>query len=189
VEAPTIGSVILASLLLKLGSYGFLRFTIPMLPYASYYFNYVIYALCLSSIIYASFATIRQLDMKRIIAYSSIAHMNIAVLGLFTYSQAGIEGSIYLMVAHGLVSSALFFCIGILYDQSHTRLLQYYGGISMVMPVFSTVFFIFTLANIGFPGTSNFIGELLIFVGLGHRNSVILFVASTSLVLSAIYSL
>jgi NADH:ubiquinone oxidoreductase subunit 4 (subunit M) len=134
VEAPTIGSIILASLLLKLGSFGFLKFTIPLFWYGVAYFSIIIDMLSILSIIYASLATIRQIDMKKIIAYSSIAHMNLIVLGLFSLNQHGIDGSIYLMIGHGVISSALFYCVGVLYDRYHTRLLKYYGGLVILMP-------------------------------------------------------
>jgi NADH-quinone oxidoreductase subunit M len=189
VEAPTIGSVILASLLLKLGGYGFLRFSLSMLPNASYYFIDLVTALCLISIIYASLTTIRQIDLKKIIAYSSIAHMNLLVLGLFSFNQQGLEGAIYLMVAHGVVSSALFFCVGVLYDRFHTRIIRYYSGLVQTMPFFTICLFIFTLANMSFPGTSNFIGELLVLIGIFQYNTVAGFFAATGIVLSAVYSI
>ena len=189
VEAPTVGSVILASLLLKLGGFGFIRYVLPILPQACEFFSPVIYSLAIVSIIYGSLAAIRQIDLKKIIAYSSVAHMNVVVLGLFSNTQQGLDGAMYLMVAHGIVSGALFFCVGILYDRYHTRLLKYYSGLTQVMPAFAAAFFVFTLANMGFPGTANFIGELLVFLGLLQTNVIIMALASTGVVLSAIYSI
>ena len=180
--------MLLASLLLKLGGYGFLRFSISMLVEGTIYFAPLVSTLSLLGVIYGSLATIRQVDMKRVIAYSSVAHMNLVMLGLFSYSQQGVEGAIYLMVAHGVVSAALFFCVGVLYDRHHTRLFRYYSGLVVVMPLFATAFFAFTLANMSFPGTSNFIGELLIFAGLFAKNSTVLIFASSSIVLGAVYS-
>jgi NADH-quinone oxidoreductase subunit M len=181
--------MLLASLLLKLGGYGFLRFSLSMLPDATNHFMPLISMLALLGVVYGSLSTIRQIDLKRIIAYSSVAHMNLVMLGLFSGSQQGIEGAIYLMVAHGVVSAALFFCIGVVYDHHHTRLLRYYGGLVTVMPLFATGFFIFTLANMSFPGTSNFLGELLLFLGVFSKNSAILLFSTSSIVLSAVYSI
>lgn len=166
VEAPTVGSIILASLLLKLGGYGFLRFSLTLFPAASIYFTPVVQMMALLGVVYASLATIRQIDLKRIIAYSSVAHMNLIVIGLFSNNYNSLDGSIYMMLAHGFVSSALFFCIGLVYERYHTRLLRYYGGLVAVMPLFACFFLLFTLANMALPGTCNFVGELLIFVGL-----------------------
>jgi NADH:ubiquinone oxidoreductase subunit 4 (subunit M) len=188
VEAPTVGSIVLASLLLKLGGYGFLRFSLPLFPDGSLIFAPLLYTLCALGVLYGSLSTIRQIDLKRIIAYSSVAHMNLAVLGLFSLQEQGLAGSIYLMIGHGVVSSALFLSVGVLYDRHHTRLLRYYGGLVTVMPLLATFFLLFTLANMGFPGTSNFLGELLVFVGLAEQNTAVLLVAASGIVLSAIYS-
>jgi NADH-quinone oxidoreductase subunit M len=189
VEAPTIGSVILASLLLKLGGYGFLRFTLPMFPLGTEYFIEFVYVLATLGIIYSSLTALIQSDLKKIIAYSSVAHMNFVVLGLFTGSYQGIDGAIYLMLGHGIVSAALFFCVGVLYDRFGTRSIKHYSGLVQTMPIMSTFFFLFTLGNMGFPGTSNFIGEFLIIIGLVNHNMFILLFASTSIVLGAIYSI
>lgn len=188
VEAPTIGSVILASLLLKLGGYGFIRFTLPLFPLGTYYFGHVVYLFALLSILYASLTTIRQSDLKKIIAYSSIAHMNLIVLGLFSGSFQGIDGAIYLMIGHGVVSAALFFCVGVLYDRYHTRAIKHYSGLVQAMPLFAIAFFLFTLGNMGFPGTSNFIGEFLIMVGIFSKNMFLLVLATSTIVLGAAYS-
>ncbi len=166
VEAPTEGSVLLAGVLLKLGSYGFLRFLMPLFPNSTYYYSpFVILISCLG-IFYTSFVTLKQIDIKRIIAYSSVSHMNVCILGLFTFHSLGIAGSIHLMIAHGLVSGGLFFLVGMLYNRHHTKLLKYYSGLVYTMPLFSFFFFIFIISNISFPLTSNFIGEFLIIVGL-----------------------
>eukprot|EP01093_Parvamoeba_rugata_P014452 TRINITY_DN4688_c0_g1_i4.p1 TRINITY_DN4688_c0_g1~~TRINITY_DN4688_c0_g1_i4.p1 ORF type:complete len:164 (-),score=22.05 TRINITY_DN4688_c0_g1_i4:1890-2381(-) len=162
---------------------------IPMFPYANVYFTPLVLTLCLIGIIYSSFTTIRQIDLKKIIAYSSVAHMNFALLGLFSNNSLGIEGSLYLMLGHGIVSSGLFLCIGILYDRYHTRNILYYGGLVSTMPIFSTLFLIFTLANIGMPGTINFIGEFLVLLGIFKLNTFVSFFAATSMVLGAIYSI
>lgn len=189
VEAPTAGSVLLAGLLLKLGGYGFLRFSIPLFPYAAEYFTPFMFTLSVIGIIYASLTTLRQIDLKRIIAYSSIAHMNFVMLGLFSLNQQGLEGAVLLMLGHGLVSSALFLIIGVIYDRHHTRLLVYYGGLTQVMPIFSIFFLFFTLGNIAMPGTSNFVGEFLILAGLINKNLIIFVLGATGMVLGAAYSL
>lgn len=189
VEAPTAGSVLLAGLLLKLGGYGFLRFSIPMFPYATEYFTPFMFTLSVIGIVYASLTTLRQVDLKRIIAYSSVAHMNFVMLGLFSLTQQGLEGAIFLMLGHGVVSSALFLIVGVVYDRHHTRLLMYYGGLTQIMPIFSIFFLLFTMGNIAMPGTSNFVGEFLILAGLIHKNTFITILGSTGMVLGAAYSL
>nr|AKJ25721.1 NADH dehydrogenase subunit 4 [Geranium robertianum] len=189
VEAPTAGSVILAGILLKLGTYGFLRFSIPMFPEATLFFTPFIYTLSAIAIIYTSLTTLRQVDLKKIIAYSSVAHMNLVTIGMFSLNIQGIGGSILLMLSHGLVSSALFLCVGVLYDRHKTRLVRYYGGLVSTMPNFSVIFFFFTLANMSLPGTSSFIGEIMILVGAFQRNSLVATLAAVGMILGAAYSL
>ena len=189
VEAPTSGSVMLAGLLLKLGGYGFIRVLLPLCKEATIFYLPLVDMFAMISIIYASLVTIRQVDLKRIIAYSSVAHMNLVVLGIFSGNIQGILGSIFLMLAHGVVSSALFFCIGILYDKYKTRLLFYYGGLTSVMPVYSILFLIFSLANTGIPGSINFIGELVVFIGLIDKNFFVTLISITGIILSVIYSI
>ncbi len=189
VEAPTAGSVILAGVLLKLGTYGIIRFMIPLFPYAMKYFTPMVFTLCIIAIIYSSATTIRQIDLKKIIAYSSVGHMNFALLGLFTNNIQGLEGSLFFMLGHGVVSSALFLCIGMLYDRYHTRNILYYGGLVQVMPIFSIFFLIFTMANIGFPGTVNFIGEFLVLIGTWKINATVIFLASIGTILGAVYGI
>ena len=175
--------------MLKLGGYGFLRFSLTLLRDASYEFSPLLQTFALLGVLYASLTTMRQIDLKRILAYSSFAHMNLVVLGLFSGEQQGVEGAVYLMVAHGIVSSAMFFCVGVLYDRYHSRLVRYYGGLVTVMPIFAFFLLVFTLANMSLPGTCNFIGELFIFLGLFNTNALIICGAVSSVVLSAIYSL
>ncbi len=189
VEAPTSGSVILAGILLKMGTYGFLRFSINLFPYATKYFTPFIFLLSLIAIIYTSLTTIRQIDLKRIIAYSSVGHMNLVLIGLFSNNIQGIEGSILLMLSHGLVSSALFIMIGFLYDRYSTRILIYYSGLIFIMPIFGIFFFILILANISFPGTSSFVGEFLIFLGIFKLNIFVGVFAGFGMILGAIYSM
>lgn len=180
--------MLLASLLLKLGGYGFLRFSLTLLAEGSATYAPLVSACALLGVVYGSLSTLRQIDLKRIIAYSSVAHMNLVVLGIFSNNQQGLEGAIYLMLGHGVVSTALFFSVGVLYDRHHSRLLRYYGGVAAVMPLFAAFFFAFTLANMSFPATSNFLGELLIFVGIFGQNSTILIFSTAGIVLSAAYS-
>ena len=189
VEAPTAGSVILAGILLKLGTYGFIRFTLPIFPQACFYFTPFVYTVASVGIIYTSFTAIRQTDFKRIIAYTSIAHMNLVILGVFSYNTAGLEGAILQSLSHGFVASGLFLIIGVVYDRYHTRIVQYYGGLVSVMPIYTIIFLFFTLANISFPGTSSFVGEFLILVGSFKVNKTITFFCAVGIVISGIYSL
>jgi proton-translocating NADH-quinone oxidoreductase chain M len=189
VEAPTAGSVILAGILLKLGGYGFLRFSLPLFPMGSLYFTPLVHTLSIVAIIYTSLTTLRQIDLKKIIAYSSVAHMNFVTLGLFSLNPQGIEGGLLLMIAHGLVSPALFLCVGFLYDRYKTRLLHYYGGCCRTMPLFSLAFLFFTLANISLPGTSNFVGEFLVLTGGFQNNTLVATLGGTGMILGAGYAL
>ena len=189
VEAPTAGSVILAGIMLKLGTYGFLRFSLPLFPYASMYFTPLIYTISIIAIIYTSLTTVRQVDLKKIIAYSSVAHMNFVTIGLFSLNSQGVEGSIMLMLSHGLVSPALFLLVGVLYDRHKTRLIRYYSGCATSMPLFALLFLFFTMANISLPGTSSFIGEFLVLLGAFQNNSFVALMAATGMVLGAAYAL
>ncbi len=189
VEAPVAGSVILAGILIKLGGYGFIRFTLPLFPDASYFFSPLVFTLAVLAIIYASLTTLRQTDLKRIIAYSSVSHMGVVSLAIFTFSAIGIEGSLFLQLAHGIVSSALFIIVTVLYDRYHTRLIKYYRGMVIIMPIFITLFLFFTLANIAVPLSCNFIGEFLCLLATSNFNSFIAILASLGIVLSAAYSL
>ena len=189
VEAPTAGSIILAGILLKLGTYGFIRFSIPLFPEASFYFTPLVYTISIIGIIYASFTAMRQTDIKRIVAYTSVAHMNVVMLGIFSFNAIGIEGAILQSLSHGFVASALFAVIGVIYERYKTRLVKYYGGLVHTMPLYSSVFLFFTMANIGFPGTSNFIGEFLILVGSFKVNSSVTFFGATGMILGGCYAL
>jgi NADH-ubiquinone oxidoreductase chain 4 len=179
----------LAGILIKLGSYGFIRFTLPILPDACVYFAPFVFTLAVIAIIYASLTTLRQSDLKRIIAYSSVSHMAVVMLAIFTLSAVGIEGSIFLQIAHGLVSSALFIIVTILYDRHHTRIVKYYRGVTTTMPLYSSIFLFFTLANIGIPLSCNFIGEFLSLLATFEANSFIAVLAASGMVLSACYAL
>jgi len=189
VEAPTAGSVILAGILLKLGSYGFLRFSLPLFPLASLFFTPLVYTIAVISIIFTSFTAIRQTDFKRIVAYTSIAHMNLVIVGIFSFNIIGLEGSILQSLSHGFVASALFLIIGVVYDRHRTRIVQYYGGLASIMPLYSSIFLFFTMANISFPGTSSFVGEFLILIGSFKVNKSITFLSATGIVIGACYSL
>ena len=189
VEAPTAGSVLLAAILLKMAGYGFIRFSIGLFPLASEYFVPLIYTLSLIAIIYTSFVALMQEDMKKLIAYSSVAHMGFVTLGIFTMTQQGLEGSIIQMISHGLVSAALFLCVGVVYERMHSRLIKTYGGIVSLMPKYAVLFMIFTLAAIGLPGTSGFIGEFLILMGAFKKSFLVAFIASFGVILGAAYML
>ena len=189
VEAPTAGSVVLAAILLKLAGYAFIRFSLGLFPIASDFFTPLIYFLSLIAIVFISLVALMQDDMKKLIAYSSVAHMGFVTLGIFTLTQQGIEGSIIQMISHGFVSAALFVCVGVLYDRSHSRMISTYGGVVSIMPKFSIVFMIFTLAAIGLPGTSGFIGEFLILVGAFQKSFLVAAIASLGVILAAAYML
>ncbi len=189
VEAPTAGSVILAGILLKLGSYGFLRFSLPLFPYASVYFTPFIYSFACIAVIYTSLTAIRQTDLKRIIAYASVAHMNLVLIGMFVYNLQGLEGSILQQLSHGLVSGALFLCVGVIYDRHHTRLVKYYSGLAHTMPIYIAIFMFFSMANIALPGTSSFVGEFLILVGAFQTNTTVCVLSATGMILGGGYSL
>jgi len=189
VEAPTAGSVILAAILLKMAGYGFLRFSIGMFPVASEYFTPLIFTLSIIAIIYTSLVALMQEDMKKLIAYSSIAHMGFVTLGIFTFTTQGIEGSIFQMLSHGLISAALFLCVGVLYDRVHSRLISSYGGIVNVLPKYSLVFAVFMLGALGLPGTSGFVGEILILIGAFQKSFLVTILASIGIILGAAYML
>ncbi len=189
VEAPTAGSVLLAGVLLKLGGYGFLRFSLPMLPDASVYFTPFIYTLSVVAIIYTSLVALMQQDMKKLIAYSSVAHMGIVTIGIFTPDALGIQGSIVQMLSHGIVSAALFMVVGVIYDRMHTREISRYGGLAQRMPVYAAVFMLFMMASVGLPGTSGFIGEIMVIIGVFKTNSWVALFAATGLILGAAYML
>lgn len=189
VEAPTIGSIILASLLLKLGGYGFIRFLIPILPEATIYFQPLVITLGMLGFVYGSFTAVRQVDLKKIIAYSSIAHMNLGVVGLFSLNYVGLLGFLILMLSHGLVSTALFYGVGYLYERFHSRLLFYYGGLVQKMPTLATFFLFFVCANAAFPGTGNFTGEVMLLLGIYLNNFIIGAIAVSGVILSATYSM
>lgn len=189
VEAPTAGSVILAGVLLKLGTYGFIRFSFPLFPEACFYFAPLVYAMSIVGIIYTSFTAIRQSDFKRIIAYTSVAHMNLVMIGLFSFNIIGLEGAILQSLSHGFVASALFLIIGVVYDRHHTRMVKYYGGLVHTMPLYIFIFLFFTMANIGLPGTSSFVGEFLILTGSFKANTTVTFLGATGMIIGGGYAL
>ncbi len=189
VEAPTAGSVVLAGILLKMGGYGFLRFSLPMFPIASDFFTPFIFVLSVAAVIYTSLVALAQEDMKKLIAYSSVAHMGLVTIGIFAGNLQGIQGGIFQMLSHGIISAALFLCVGVIYDRLHTREIAAYGGLVARMPVYAAVFMLFTLGNVGLPGTSGFIGEITSLLGGFQKNTWVAFFATTGVILSAAYAL
>src|SRR6186997_1756187 len=189
VEAPTAGSVVLAAILLKMGGYGFLRFSIPMFPEASYDFAPLIFGLSVIAIVYTSLVALMQEDIKKLIAYSSVAHMGFVTMGIFAGTTQGVAGGVFQMVSHGIVSGALFLCVGIVYDRMHTREIAAYGGLVNRMPLYALVFMVFTMANVGLPGTSGFIGEFMTLIGTFKISIPTASLAATGVILSAAYAL
>ncbi|HSD34145.1 MAG TPA: NADH-quinone oxidoreductase subunit M [Alphaproteobacteria bacterium] len=189
VEAPTAGSVILAGVLLKMGGYGFLRFSIPMLPHASEVFTPLVFTLSVVAVIYTSFVALAQEDMKKLIAYSSVAHMGFVTAGLFTLTEQGLSGGMFQMLSHGIVSAALFLCVGVVYDRMHSREIATYGGLVHRMPVYAAVFMLFTMASVGLPGTSGFVGEFLVMVGAFQVSTWLAALITTGIILGAAYML
>jgi len=189
VQAPTAGSVVLAAILLKMGGYGFLRFSLPMFPVASELWAPVVLWLSAIAIVYTSLVALAQSDMKKLIAYSSVAHMGFVTAGIFSINQQGLDGAIFQMISHGFISGALFLCIGVIYDRMHTREIDAYGGLVNRMPAYAMVFLLFTMANVGLPGTSGFVGEFLTLMGMFQANTWVAAVATTGVILSAAYAL
>ena len=189
VEAPTAGSVILAAILLKMAGYGFIRFSLGLFPVASDFFTPLIFILSIVAIIYTSLVALMQEDMKKLIAYSSVAHMGYVTLGIFTFTKQGIDGSIFQMISHGLISAALFLCVGVLYDRLHSRLINSYGGVVNYLPKYSLIFIIFILGSLGLPGTTGFLGEFLVLVGAFQKNYFVAMLASLGVILGAAYML
>ncbi len=189
VEAPTAGSVILAAVLLKMGGYGFLRFSVPLFPIASEQLAPFVFTLSVVAIIYTSLVALAQEDVKKLIAYSSVAHMGYVTMGIFTFTQQGVDGAIFQMLSHGIVSAALFQCVGVVYDRMHTREIAAYGGLVQRMPIYAFCFMVFTMANVGLPGTSGFVGEFLTLIGAFKANTWVAFFATIGVVLSAAYAL
>jgi NADH-quinone oxidoreductase subunit M len=189
VEAPTAGSVILAGILLKMGGYGFLRFSLPMFPDASHFFTPLIFALSVIAVVYTSLVAFRQVDMKKLIAYSSVAHMGFVTMGIFSGNTQGEQGAIFQMLSHGVISGALFLCVGVVYDRMHTREIAFYGGVVNRMPWYAAVFLLFTMGNVGLPGTSGFVGEILTMTGTYGVSTWTAIIAATGVILSAVYAL
>jgi NADH-quinone oxidoreductase subunit M len=189
VEAPTAGSVILAAILLKMGGYGFLRFSLPMFPLASEFFAPLVFAMSAIAIIYTSLVALMQEDIKKLIAYSSVAHMGFVTMGIFTMTQQGVQGALFQMISHGFISGALFLCVGVVYDRLHTREIAAFGGLVNRMPVYATIFMLFTMANAGLPGTSGFVGEFLTLIAAFEANTWVAFFATSGVILSAAYAL
>lgn len=189
VQAPTAGSVILAGVLLKLGGYGFIRFSLPMFPDASAEFGWLVWGLSMIAVVLTSLIALVQADMKKLIAYSSVAHMAIVTVGLFAFNVQGLEGAMMIMLGHGLVSGALFLCVGVIYDRLHTREIDRYGGLAINMPAYAALFMLFTMASVALPGTSNFVGEFLALAGIYQANSWVAFVCTTGIILGAAYML
>lgn len=189
VQAPTAGSVILAGILLKLGGYGFLLFNVPMFPDASETFRPLVFALSVIAIVYTSLVAFRQTDIKKLIAYSSVAHMGFVTMGIFAANDTGVQGAVFQMISHGLISGALFLCVGVVYDRMHTREIAFYGGLTSRMPWYAAIFLLFTMANVGLPGTSGFIGEILTMTGAYEVSTWTAFVAALGVIVSAMYAL
>ena len=189
VEAPTAGSVILAGILLKMGGYGFLRFSLPMFPQASELFTPLVFAMSVIAIVYTSLVAFRQTDIKKLIAYSSVAHMGFVTMGIFAGNLSGVQGAVFQMISHGLISGALFLCVGVIYDRMHTREIVFYGGLVHRMPWYAAVFMLFTMGNVGLPGTSGFVGEILTMAGAYGTSTWTALFAATGVILSAVYAL
>jgi NADH-quinone oxidoreductase subunit M len=189
VEAPTAGSVILAGILLKLGGYGFMRFSLPMFPQASELFTPLIFALSVVAIVYTSLVAFRQTDFKKLIAYSSVAHMGFVTMGIFSGNAVGEQGALFQMLSHGVISGALFLCVGVVYDRMHTREIAFYGGLVNRMPWYAATFMLFTMGNVGLPGTSGFVGEILTMTGTYGVSTWTALISATGVILSAVYAL
>jgi NADH-quinone oxidoreductase subunit M len=189
VEAPTAGSVILAGILLKMGGYGFLRFSLPMFPNASHLFTPLVFTMSAIAVVYTSLVAFRQTDIKKLIAYSSVAHMGFVTMGIFSGNLIGVQGAIFQMLSHGFISGALFLCVGVVYDRMHTREIAFYGGLVNRMPFYAAVFMLFTMGNVGLPGTSGFVGEILTMTGTYHLSTWTALVAASGVIFSAVYAL